>query len=76
MMGEKPANYYDHEHWPTEGPEWVVFHKESFTQPVPPGRRFTDKFGNSYELVRTYPTAPLSGVHLFLYRKIPKPGAA
>lgn len=76
MMGDKPANYYDHDHWPTEGPEWVVFHKESFTQPVPPGKRFTDKFGNSYELVRTYPTAPLSGVHLFLYRKIPKPGAA
>jgi hypothetical protein len=72
MMGDKPANYYDHDHWPTEGPEWVVFHKESFTQPVPPGKRFTDKFGNWFELVRTFPTAPLSGVHLFLYRKIPK----
>jgi hypothetical protein len=72
MMGDKPANYYDHDHWPTEGPEWVVFHKESFTQPVPPGKRFTDKFRNWFELVRTYPTAPLSGVHLFLYRKIPK----
>jgi hypothetical protein len=76
MMGDKPANYYDHDHWPAEGPEWVVFHKESFVQPLPPGKRFTDKFGNWYELVRTYPTAPLSGVHLFLYRKIPKPGAA
>jgi hypothetical protein len=75
MMGDKPANYYDHDHWPAEGPEWVVFHKESFVQPLPPGKRFTDKFGNWYELVRTYPTAPLSGVHLFLYRKIPKPGA-
>jgi len=74
MMGDKPANYYDHDHWPNEGPEWVVFHKESFTQPVPPGKRFTDKFGNWYELTRTYPTAPLSGVHLFIYRKIPKPG--
>jgi len=76
MMGDQPANYYDHDHWPTEGPEWVVFHKESFTQPIPPGKRFTDKFGNWYELVRTYPTAPLSGVHLFLYRKIPKPDGA
>jgi hypothetical protein len=70
MMGGKPATYYDHEHWPTEGPEWVVFHKESFRRPLPPGKRFTDKFGNWYELVRTYPTAPLSGVHLFLYQKM------
>jgi hypothetical protein len=76
MMGDKPANYYDHDHWPTEGPEWVLFHRESFTKPVPSGRRFSDKFGNWYELVRIYPTAPLSGVHLFLYQKIPKPGPA
>jgi len=76
LMGDKEAVYYDHENWPTTGPEWAVFHKESFTQPVPPGKNFTDKYGNWYELVRTYPTAPLSGVHLFLYRKIPKPGPA
>lgn len=76
LMPDKEAVYYDHENWPTTGPEWVVFHKESFTQPVPPGKTFTDKYGNWYELVRTYQTAPLSGVHLFLYRKILKPGAA
>jgi hypothetical protein len=75
MMGDKPANYYDHDHWPNEGPEWVVFHEESFREPVPPGKRFTDKFGNGFELVRAFPTAPLSGVHLFLYHKIAKAGA-
>jgi Dolichyl-phosphate-mannose-protein mannosyltransferase len=75
MLPDNPANYYDHEHWPNDGPEWVIFHKESFTQPVPHGKRFSDKFGNWFELVRTIPTAPLSGVHLFLYRKIPKPDA-
>ena len=75
MMGDRPANYYDHDHWPTEGPEWVVFHEESFREPAPPGKRFTDKFGNPFELVRTFPTAPLSGVHLFLYQKVPTPGA-
>jgi len=75
MMGDKPANYYDHDHWPNEGPEWVVFHEESFREPVPPGKRFTDKFGNGFELVRTFPTAPLSGVHLFLYHKIGTAGA-
>ena len=76
MMDDKPANYYDHDHWPEEGPEWVVFHEESFREPVPPGKRFTDKFGNRFELVRTFPTAPLSGVHLFLYHKIAKAGGA
>jgi hypothetical protein len=74
MMDDKPAGYYEHDSWPSEGPEWVIFHGESFTQPVPPGKRFTDKFDNLYELVRTFPTAPLSGVHWFLYRRIPRPG--
>lgn len=73
MMGDKPASYYDHDHWPTEGPDWVIFHKDSFAEPAPPGRQFYDKFGNWYELVRTFPTAPLSGVHLFLYRKLTTP---
>ena len=76
LMGDKEADYYDHENWPTAGPEWVVFHKESFVQPIPPGKNFSDQYGNWYELVRTYRTAPLSGVHLFLSLKIPKPGTA
>jgi hypothetical protein len=75
MMDDKPGNYYDHDHWPNKGPEWVVFHEESFREPVPPGKRFTDKFGNGFELVRTFTTAPLSGVHLFLYHKIARVGA-
>jgi hypothetical protein len=73
VIGERPAAYYDHDHWPLAGPEWVVFHGESFREPVPPGKHFTDKFGNWYELVRTFPTAPLSGVHLFIYRKMSPP---
>jgi len=75
MMDDKPAAYYDHDHWPADGPEWVIFHKESFTLPVPPGKRFTDKFGNWFELVRTFPTAPLSGVHWFIYHKVPSPAS-
>src|SRR5262249_33511296 len=73
MMGEKPAAYSDHDHWPSAGAEWVVFHGESFREPVPPGKRFTDKFDNPYELVRIFPTAPLSGVHLFIYREMSQP---
>jgi hypothetical protein len=74
MMNGKPANYYDHDHWPPEGPRWVLFHSESFRNPIPPGENFTDKFGNRYELVRVFPTAPLSGVHLFIYHKLSPSG--
>ena len=74
MMDGNSAGYYEHDNWPTDGPEWVIFHGESFTQPVPPEKHFTDKFDNPYELVRIFLTAPLSGVHWFLYRKIPRSG--
>jgi hypothetical protein len=69
MIPGKNMAYYNHEQWPINGPEWVIFHKESFAQPVPTGRRFTDEFGNAFELVRIFPTAPLSGVHWFIYQK-------
>jgi hypothetical protein len=69
MMAGQNMIYYDHDQWPRAGPEWVIFNKESFMPPVPPSRRFTDKFGNAFELIRVFPTAPLSGVHWFVYRK-------
>jgi len=69
MMPGRNMAYFNHEQWPINGPEWVIFHKESFAQPVPPGRRFTDEFGNAFELVRIFPTAPLSGVDWFIYQK-------
>jgi uncharacterized membrane protein len=71
-MPDKAMEYYEHERWPTNGPQWVIFHRESFKQPVPPGQHFYDKFGNWFELARIYPTAPLSGVHWFIYRKVRK----
>ena len=43
MMSDKPVTYYDHDHWPTGGPEWVIFHEESFRQPVPPGKNSPDE---------------------------------
>jgi Dolichyl-phosphate-mannose-protein mannosyltransferase len=74
-MPGKAMEYYEHERWPTNGPQWVIFHRESFRQPVPPGHHFYDKFHNWFELTRIYPTAPLSGVHWFIYRKISKDSA-
>ena len=70
MMPNQPMHYYEQDQWPAMGPEWIVFHKESFEQPVPPGKTFSDKFGNWFELVRTFPTAPLSGVHWFIYHRV------
>ena len=69
-MGKKRAEYYKRESWPQSGPEWFVSHKESFEDPVPPasmGTGFTDFAGNQYELLKTFPTAPLSGFHWFVY---------
>ncbi|HEV2045517.1 MAG TPA: glycosyltransferase family 39 protein [Chthoniobacterales bacterium] len=66
-MPGKAMEYYEHERWPSGGPEWVIFHRESFKPPVPPGKQFYDKSGNWFELARIFPTAPLSGVHWFIY---------
>lgn len=66
-MGNKRAQYLDHNSLPPEGPEWVIFHKESFENPAPPGASIHDKTGNDYDLAQTFPTAPLSGLHWYLY---------
>jgi hypothetical protein len=66
-MGTKRAQYLDHDSLPPEGPEWVIFHKESFEYPAPPAASIHDKTGNDYDLAQTFPTAPLSGLHWYLY---------
>ena len=67
VMGDRTVKYYQNDLWPKDGPEWVICYKESFEDPLPPGTQFTDPAGNSYELFRTFPTAPLSGLHWFVY---------
>jgi hypothetical protein len=59
--------YYPQDDWPPRGPEWVVCHKESFEEPTPPTREFVDGRRNEYEFVKSFPSAPLSGLHWFLY---------
>lgn len=66
-MGNKRAQYLDHDSLPSEGPEWVIFHKESFEDPAPAAMSIHDKSGNNYDLAQTFPTAPLSGLHWYLY---------
>jgi hypothetical protein len=70
-IGNKVGPYYRHEAWPPEGPEWVICHKESFENPAPPATFLTDQAGNRYDLVQTFPTAPLSGLHWFIYQQRP-----
>ena len=66
-MGDKRAQYLDHNSLPPEGPEWVILHKESFENPVPDATSLHDQTGNNYDLAQTFPTAPLSGLHWYLY---------
>ncbi len=67
VTGDKTVKYFQVNSWPQTGPEWVIHHKESFADPMPSETRFTDGAGNVYEWVKTYPTAPLSGLHWFIY---------
>ncbi len=63
------ATYYPRDAWPKRGPEWVICHKESFVEPTPPVSAIWDDRGNEYEyeFVKSFPSAPLSGLHWFLY---------
>lgn len=65
--GNKRIAYFPSKSWPKGGPEWFVCHKESFDDPAPPGPQMTDNNGNQYDFVKTFPTAPLSGLHWFVY---------
>jgi hypothetical protein len=60
--------YLPHGTWPPEGPEWLVCEVESFEAPVPPQATFDDG-RHTYEFVQTFRTAPLTGLHWFLYHQ-------
>jgi hypothetical protein len=51
------------------GAEWLVCQKDSLDDPAPPHARFAESAGCQYELVKTFPTAPLSGLRWYLYQK-------
>jgi hypothetical protein len=66
------VRYFPGGAWPLEGPEWVICHQESFEPAVPLATQLNDSSGNTYEWVKTFPTAPLSGLHWFLFHHSPK----
>jgi hypothetical protein len=53
--------------WQGVGPDWYFQHRFE-GQPAPPAS-FEDHAGNRYELVREYPSAPLSGFRWYLFRR-------
>ncbi|HEY1765499.1 MAG TPA: hypothetical protein VGF85_11285, partial [Opitutaceae bacterium] len=60
--------YLTSRNWPDSGVDWLVAEKESFEDPKPSGPVCVDGNGNRYELAAVFPTAPLSGLHWFVYR--------
>jgi hypothetical protein len=66
-MAPKQGRYVPQDAWPPGGPEWIICQKESFEKPTPPVAALQDERTNRYDFVKTFPTAPLSGLHWFLY---------
>ena len=65
------ARYYEFGKWPSEGPEWILFH--AFTQKYSPEKFVRDDQGHTYELARVFPYAGLSGFHWALYHNTNRP---
>jgi len=65
----KRLQYLDQRNWPLGGPEWIVMQNESWVmeQPEP---ELNPASGVRYSLSKTFPTAPLSGLHWYLYHRV------
>ncbi len=74
-LGDRMPQYVSKNAWPPHGPEWILCQKESFEPPLPEVEELRDSAGNRYEFVKTFPAAPLSGLHWFLYHNSSLAGA-
>ncbi|HEX3928901.1 MAG TPA: hypothetical protein VHW65_12970 [Gemmatimonadales bacterium] len=71
LAREKPSpalTYLDQSAWPAGGTDWLIVQSESTEPPFPSLTSIADDLGDRFDLVRTFPTAPLSGLHWFVYR--------
>jgi hypothetical protein len=66
-MLPKQGRYVLRGEWPPQGPEWLICQQESSEKPAPPAVELKDSRENRYDLAKTFPAAPLSGLHWFLY---------
>jgi hypothetical protein len=67
VQGRNDIGYCLRGTWPPQGPEWVILEKESYMEDSPPCQEYVDGGGNRYDFVKVFPSAPLSGLHWFLY---------
>lgn len=67
LLRGKKLHDFGEQGWPAGGPEWFISHKESYEDPSPPGLEISDSEGNRYGLVKTLPTAPLTGLYWYIY---------
>ncbi|HXT68446.1 MAG TPA: hypothetical protein VN700_01725 [Vicinamibacterales bacterium] len=68
VLGSRPAAFIPEGAWPRGGPAWIVANADHYEAPALPHSVYEDAAGNQYELVRTVPTSPLTGLHWFLFR--------
>jgi hypothetical protein len=68
VLGPRPAAFLPEGAWPKGGPAWVVANADHYEAPTLPHNVYVDAAGNQYEHYRTIPTAPLTGLHWFLFR--------
>ncbi len=66
VMGQRNFAYIPYRAWPPQGPEWLILQSESFMPPRPRADEIRIG-GNRFALVKVYPTAPLSGLHWFVF---------
>jgi hypothetical protein len=64
----KRLQYVDQQNWPVGGPEWIVMQNESWVTEQPE-QEMNLAGGFRYSLAKTFPTAPLSGLHWYLYHR-------
>jgi hypothetical protein len=66
IPGLKPLKYVDQEHWPADGPEWLLRQDRSPTFEAPPRIGLP---GKSYQLVDVFRYAGLSGWSWAVYHR-------
>ena len=55
--------------WSPDGPEWYIVHAESFEPAAPYSDLLFERTEHPYKLAATFPAAPLSGFHWFVYHR-------
>jgi hypothetical protein len=67
----KPIRYVQQSEIGVPGPQWYIAHRGADDRP--PASTITDRRGNRYHFEKEYPTAPLSGLRWFVFRRVDGP---